>query len=812
MTDRSSATVATQRILTLRHLPIGATAVISQVGGGEKLRQHLLDMGIIPGAAVTMVKHAPMGDPVEVRTHGYELTLRLADCDAVEVLEAPECAATCPANTMNTGCPVHDGRFPGGHPHETEHPGLGETGRFHDSTQEHPLPVDQMLTFALVGNQNSGKTTLFNRLTGSNLHVGNFPGVTMEAVTAQVKQYAHAQIADLPGIYSLSPYSAEELLTREFIITNKPEGIINIVDATNLERNLYLTTQLLELGVPMVLALNMMDEVSSNKGSILVNQLESMLGIPVVPISALNGQGIDELMAHALHVAHFQERPEAQDLCACWDHNGAVHRCIHGIMHLIEDHCQATGIPVRFAASKLAEGDDRLCGQLGLDSNEIQTIEHIVVQMEHESGLDRRAALASMRYGYIDRVCAETVVRPQESAEHARSKKIDQIVTGKWTGIPTFIAVMALTFYLTFSVFGAWLQGLLEEGIGALGRVVESWMMEGQVNDVVQSLVMDGIFSGVGSVVSFLPIIVVLFFFLSILEDSGYMARVAFLMDKPLRRLGLSGRSIVPMLIGFGCSVPAIMASRSLPSERDRRMTVLLTPFMSCSAKLPVYAFLCAAFFPDYAGLVLVFLYVLGVSVGILCAAVMKRTLFRGEAVPFVMELPNYRLPDMKNVGHLLWDKAWDFLKRAFSVIFLATLVIWVLQTFSPALNVVADSSESILAHVAGVLAGLFAPLGFGDWRIVVALISGFMQKEAVIGSLSVLFGSAAGLAGAITPLAGLSLAVFCLLYTPCIAAIASVRKELGGGWALAMVVAQCAIAWLVAALVRVIGLLVGLP
>ena len=783
---------------TLKDLPIGKTATVVSVGGEGALRQHFLDMGIIPEADVTMVKHAPMGDPVELRIHGYELTLRLDDAARIEV------------------CDVRDGERPARIEHRAveplTHPGLGESGkRFHDKATEHPLPEGEVITFALAGNQNCGKTTLFNQLTGANQHVGNFPGVTVDRKDGAIKGHPETLVTDLPGIYSMSPYTSEEIVTRAFLLDEHPRGIINIVDATNIERNLYLTMQLMELGIPMVLALNMMDEVTGNGGSVRVNEMEELLGIPVVPIVASKAEGIPELIDHALHVAKFQESPVRQDFCSPEDHGGAVHRCLHSIMHLIEDHAARAGIPVRFAASKLAEGDGLVLDALDLDQNEKEMLEHIIVQMETERGLDRAAAVAEMRFSFINRICAQTVVKPRESREHKRSQAADRILTGRFTAIPAFIAIMAVVFWLTFNVIGAWLQELLDAGIGWLSDAVASLMAAGQVNGVLQSLVVDGIFNGVGSVVSFVPIIVVLFFFLSLLEDSGYMARVAFVMDKLLRKIGLSGRSIVPMLIGFGCTVPSVMASRTLPSERDRKMTVLLTPYMSCSAKLPIYAFLTAAFFPENGALVMVGLYFGGILVGILVALLLRKSLFAGEAVPFVMELPNYRMPGAKNVGRLLWEKAADFMQRAFTVIFVATIVIWFLQTFDFSLNVVADSQTSMLAVVAGLIAPVFAPLGFGDWRISTALISGVMAKESVVSTLSVLFGGTAALTAALSPLAALSLLVFCLLYTPCIAALASVKRELGGKWAVGVALFQLAVAWVVAFIVHGVGLLIGL-
>ena len=701
--------------MTLRELPVGKTATIRSVGGEGALRQHFLDMGLIPQGEVTVVKYAPMGDPVELRIHSYELTLRLADAEKIEIENIRDAGQVKPEKKERTAIP---------------HPGLGEGGKYHEKETEHPLPDTEVLTFALAGNQNCGKTTLFNQLTGSSQHVGNFPGVTVDRKDGTIRGKENTLVTDLPGIYSMSPYSSEEIVTRNFVLNEHPKGIINIVDATNIERNLYLTMQLMELDIPMVLALNMMDEVRENGGSILVNQMEEMLGIPVVPISAAKNEGIDELVAHALHVAKYQERPRETDYCDANEDGGAVHRCLHGIMHLIEDHAKAAQIPVRFAAAKLAEGDTLILEALKLDQNEKEMLEHIVKQMETERGLDRAAAIAHMRFDFIENVCDETVVKPRESKEHLRSVKIDKILTGKYTAIPCFIGIMGLVFFLTFGVIGAFLQNILEVSIDALGGLVDQWMGAANVNSVLRSLVMDGIFTGVGSVLSFLPIIVTLFFFLSMLEDSGYMARVAFVMDKLLRKIGLSGRSIVPMLVGFGCTVPGVMASRTLPSERDRKMTILLTPFMSCSAKLPIYAFFAAAFFPKHSALVMIALYFGGILMGILMALVFRGTLFKGNAVPFVMELPNYRMPGAKNVGHLLWDKAKDFLQRAFTVIFMATLVIWFLQTFDGHLNIVSDSQESILATVASVIAPVFAPMGFGDWRISTALITGFMAKR----------------------------------------------------------------------------------
>ena len=782
--------------MTLKDLPIGKTATIRTVGGEGALRQHFLDMGIIPKAEVTMVKYAPMGDPIEVRVHSYELTLRLADAEKIEIEEVHE-EKTHPGTS----------RIPAG-ARTLPHPGLGEGGKYHDKSDENPLPDGTVLTFALAGNQNCGKTTLFNQLTGSNQHVGNFPGVTVDRKDGMIRGRKNTLVTDLPGIYSMSPYSSEEIVTRNFVLNEHPKGIINIVDATNIERNLYLTMQLMELDVPMVLALNMMDEVRDNGGSVLVNEMEKLLGIPVIPISAAKNEGIGELIEHALHVAKYQEKPGRQDFCDAEDHGGAVHRCLHGIMHLIEDHAEKAGIPVRFAAAKLAEGDHLILDQLGLDENEKETLEHIIVQMEAERGLDRAAAIADMRFTFIEKICSKTVVKPHESKEHLRSVRMDRILTGKYTAIPCFIAIMAAVFFLTFNVIGAALQTLLELGIGYLTDVVDHLFTVWNVNETLHSLVIDAVFNGVGSVLSFLPVIVTLFFFLSLLEDSGYMARVAFVMDKLLRKIGLSGRSIVPMLVGFGCTVPGVMASRTLPSERDRKMTILLTPFMSCSAKLPIYGFFTAAFFPKHGGLVMVALYFGGILMGILMAFLLRGTMFRGEAVPFVMELPNYRMPGAKNVGQLLWEKARDFLQRAFTVIFLATIVIWFLQTFGTHLNLVADSKDSILAVISGRIAPVFAPLGFDDWRISTALITGFMAKESVVSTLSVLFGSTEALLGVITPAAAASLLVFCLLYTPCVAAIASIRRELGGKWAAGVVIGQCVVAWLAAGVVHIIAML----
>ena len=779
--------------MTLKELSVGSSAIVTTVGGEGALRQHFLDMGVIPGAQVTLVKFAPMGDPMELRIHGYELTLRLADAEKIEIqpVSAQPAQKTAPAKAVADA---------------TAHPGLGEGGKYHVKADEHPVSEGTTLTFALAGNQNCGKTTLFNQLTGSSQHVGNFPGVTVDRKSGAIRGHADTEITDLPGIYSMSPYTSEEIVTRQFIIGEKPLGIINIVDATNIERNLYLTMQLMELDVLMVLALNMMDEMRGNGGSIRINEMEEMLGIPVVPISAAKNEGVDELVRHALHVAKYQERPGRTDFCDMNDHGGAVHRCLHGIMHLIEDHAKRADIPLRFAATKLVEGDARICELLCLTENEQEMIEHIIKQMEDERGLDRAAAIADMRFSFIEKLVDQTVIKPHESRERARSRRIDRFLTGKYTAIPAFIAIMGLIFFLTFNVIGAGLQTLLEIGIDQLTILTDKALTAAHVNQVLHSLIIDGIFNGVGSVLSFLPIIVVLFFFLSLLEDTGYMARVAFVMDKLLRKIGLSGRSIVPMLIGFGCTVPGVMASRTLPSERDRRMTIMLTPFMSCSAKIPIYSVFVAAFFPKYKALAMGGLYVFGILIGVLAALVFGKTLFRGNPIPFVMELPNYRMPGAKNVAQLLWEKAKDFLQRAFTVIFVATIIIWFLQTFDLRFNIVSDSKDSILAVVAGWIAPIFAPLGFGDWRISTALITGFMAKESVVSTLTVLFGSSTALTTLLTPLSAVSLLVFCLLYTPCVAAIASVKRELGGKWAAGVVIGQCIIAWLMAGLVYGMG------
>ena len=770
--------------MKLSELKPGESARITKVGGSGSLRQHFLDMGLIPDAFLTLIKLAPMGDPMEFMVHGYELSIRKDD--AAEIECEKEEAEKIDIKPLRGD--------------EQDHPGLGEEGKYHEKKGETPLEEGETITFALAGNQNCGKTTLFNQLTGSNQHVGNFPGVTVDRKSGAIRGHENTLVTDLPGIYSLSPYTAEEIVSREFILKENPRGIINIVDATNIERNLYLTLQLMELDIPMVLALNMMDEVRGNGGTVKINEMERMLGIPVVPISASKNEGVDELVKHAIHVAYYQEKPGRQDFCSPDDHGGAVHRAIHGIMHLIEDHAKSAGIPLRFAACKIIEGDHLVEDALNLTKNEKEMIEHIIIQMEEERGMDRAAAMADMRFSFIEDVCSRTVVKPHESKEHARSVKIDKILTGKYTAIPCFILIMALVFYLTFNVVGAFLQELLEKGIENLTVIVDNALTRGGVNEVIHSLVIDGIFTGVGSVLSFLPLIVVLFFFLSLLEDTGYMARVAFVTDKALRKIGLSGRSIVPMLVGFGCTVPGVMASRTLPSARDRKLTVLLTPFMSCTAKLPVYVFFASIFFPKHSGLVIVSLYALGIIMGIIVALVGKNTFFKGEAVPFVMELPSYRMPGAKNVLMLLWDKAKDFLERAFSVIFVASTVIWLLQSFDLRLNFVSgvDNSKSILASIAGVVAPVFSLQGFGDWRIVTALVAGFMAKESVVSTLSVLTGTVGALSALITPSAAYSLLVFCLLYTPCVAAIASIKRELGVKWSFFVVVFQCLLAWVV--------------
>ncbi len=775
--------------MTLKELKIGQPAVIDQVGGEGALRQHFLDMGVLPGAELKIEKYAPMGDPMEVRIHGYELTLRLDEAGQIEVHEIEELSDEQEKKQAKSKS-------------VKEHPGLGEDGKYHVKADEHPLKEGTKIHFALAGNQNCGKTTLFNQLTGSNQHVGNFPGVTVDRKSGCIKGNELTEVVDLPGIYSLSPYTSEEIVSREYILNEHPEGIINIIDATNIERNLYLTMQLMELNVPMVLALNMMDEVRGNGGTVYINEMESMLGIPVIPISAAKNEGIDELINHALHVAMYQEHPGRMDFCEENDHNGAVHRCLHGIMHLIEDHAKTANIPVRFAATKLVEGDERILDKLELTQNEKEMLEHIICQMEEERNMDRAAAIADMRFSFIKKLVRACVVKPHESKERERSRRIDKVLTGKYTAIPAFVGIMALIFYLTFHVIGGGLQELLENLIEKLSVLVQQGMTAIHVNDVIQSLVLDGIFQGVGSVVSFLPIIVTLFLFLSLLEDTGYMARVAFVMDKLLRRIGLSGRSIVPMLIGFGCSVPGVMASRTLPSQRDRKMTIMMVPFMSCTAKLPIYGFFANAFFPGKEAIVMITLYFTGILVGIITAMILKQTKFKGEAVPFVMELPNYRMPGLKNVMQLLWEKAKDFLERAFTVIFLATIIIWFLQTFSLHLSVVTDSKDSILAVIAGLIAPIFKPLGFGDWRISTALMTGFIAKESVVSTLSVLFKSTEGLFEILTSAAAAALLVFCLLYTPCVAAIASIKRELGAKWAGVIMLMQCVIAWICAFLV----------
>ena len=779
--------------MTLKELEIGKSAVITTVGGDGALRQHFLDMGVIPGTEVTVIKYAPMGDPMELMLHGYELTLRLADADQITVtpLSASQ-AASAPLQAAS----------------KVAHPGLGEGGRFHPKGSGDPLPDGTTLTFALVGNQNSGKTTLFNQLTGANQHVGNFPGVTVSRKDGVIRGRDNTLVTDLPGIYSMSPYSSEELVSRSFVLDEKPKAIINIVDASNIARNLYLTMQLLEMDIPVVVALNMMDEVTANGGSIDVNRMEALLGTPVVPISAAKRQGVEELIEHAIHIAHYQEKPLRQDFCDENDHGGAVHRCLHGIIHLIEDHALRAGLPVRFAAAKVIEGDEMVLEQLGLDQNEQEMLEHIILQMETERGMDRAAAMADMRFAFIHKVCSQTVTNPSESRERIRSEKLDRFLTGKYTAIPAFIGIMALVFFLTFNVIGAGLQTLLEYSISGLTALADRALTAAAVNPAIHGLIIDGIFAGVGSVLSFLPIIVTLLFFLSLLEDSGYIARVAFVMDKLLRRIGLSGRSIVPLLIGFGCTVPAVMSTRTLPSERDRRMTILLTPFMSCTAKLPIYGFFVNAFFPKQGGLIMVGLYLLGILVGILAAYLYRGTLFQGEAAPFVMELPNYRIPGAKNVAQLLWEKAKDFLQRAFSIILIATVVVWFLQSFDLHLNIVEDSQQSILAMIAGLLAPVLRPLGLGDWRIVTSLITGFMAKESVVSTMEILFGGS--VQTAMTSLSAAALLVFSLLYTPCVAAIASVKRELGRKYAVGMVVWQCAVAWIAALAVRLIGLALG--
>ena len=780
--------------MTLKDLKIGESAVITAVGGEGALRQHFLDMGVIPGAEVTVVKFAPMGDPMELQIHGYELTLRLADAGQIDIQ---------PIDERSNKHSRIDKIYP------SAHPGLGEDGKYHAKGDGDPLPDGTLLTYALVGNQNCGKTTLFNQLTGSNQHVGNFPGVTVDRKDGPIKGHPNTRVTDLPGIYSMSPYTSEEIVSRNFVLGDKPKAIINIVDATNIERNLYLTMQLLEMHIPMVVALNMMDEVTNNNGAIDINGMESLLGVPVIPISAAKNEGVRELIDHAIHIARYQERPQKQDFCSKDDHGGAIHRAIHAVESIIEDHTERAGLPLRFCATKVIEGDSLILEQLQLDQNEMAMIRHIVVQMEKEGGMDRSAAIADMRFDFIEYVCERTVKKPTESKERIRSEKIDRILTGKWTAIPCFIAIMGAVFFLTFNVIGAFLQGLLESGIDALTGTVDAWMTEVHVSHALHGLVIDGIFGGVGSVLSFLPIVVTLFFFLSIMEDSGYVARVAFFMDKLLRKIGLSGRSIVPMLIGFGCTVPAVMATRTLPSKRDRRMTILLTPVMSCTAKLPIYAFFVSAFFPGKGGFIMTGLYVLSIAVGILVAMLFKKTLFKGEAVPFVMELPNYRMPGVKNVAQLLWEKAKDFLSKAFSVILIATIIVWFLQSFDIHLKLVSDSSESLMAMISGWLVPLFAPLGLDDWRIVTSLISGFMAKESVVSTMGILFGDS--IYTALSTVSAATMLIFSLLYTPCVAAIASIKRELGGKWAFGVVIWQCFVAWVIALVVRLICMAIGM-
>lgn len=781
--------------MTLRELKIGQTCRVISVGGEGALRQHFLDMGVIPETEIKVVKFAPMGDPMQLRVHGYELTMRLADAEKIEVEEVK---LTREARKAERRRMVLAKQTP-----DQEHPGFGESGRYHDKTHENPVPEGTKLTFALAGNQNCGKTTLFNQLTGANQHVGNFPGVTVDRKSGQIRDHANTEVVDLPGIYSLSPFSQEEIVSRDFIIKSHPQGIINIVDATNIERNLYLTMQLMELGLPMVLALNMMDEIEGNGGTIRINEMEETLGIPVLAISAMKNQGVNELIEHAIHVAKYQESAARQDFCSPEDHGGAVHRCLHAIMHLIEDHAKAADIPLRFAAGKIVEKDPLVIEALKLSQNESETIEHILCQMEEERGLDRSAAIADMRFSFIEELCKKTVIKPHLSKEHIRSLLVDKVLTGKWTALPSFLLIMSLVFWLTFSSVGAWLQGMLQNGIQTVTSVIDEILLSWNVNDVIHSLIINGIFGGVGSVLSFVPLIVLLFFFLSLLEDSGYMARIAFVTDHLLRKIGLSGRSIVPMLIGFGCSVPSVMSSRTLPSERDRKLTIMLTPFMSCTAKLPVYAFFTTVFFPNNSGLVICLLYVLGIVTGIITALIMKRTLLKGEAVPFVMELPNYRMPGIKNVARLMWDKAKDFIQRAFSVIFVASIIIWFLQSFNFRFDLVKDSADSILAVVANWIAPIFEPLGFGDWKIVTALVSGFMAKETVVSTLSVLYGEVESLLAVMSIASSAALLVFCLLYTPCIAAIAAIKRELGPKWARRIVIFQCLIAWIIALLVK---------
>ncbi len=790
----------------LSELQPGESARIEEVGGEGALRQHFLDMGVIPGTEITLVKRAPLGDPLEFRLRGYELTLRIADAEEISIT-APEKTAEAREGTSAGSAGKKDAAGRARRPH-TAHPGLGEEGKYHPKGSGDPLPEGTVLTFALVGNQNSGKTTLFNQLTGSNQHVGNFPGVTVDRKDGAVRGRPDTRITDLPGIYSMSPYSSEEMVSRNFVIEDHPRAIINIVDATNFERNLYLTMQLLEMNVPMVVALNMMDEMRGNGGTVDINRMEAMLGVPVVPISAAKNEGVDELIRHAVHIAKYQERPLRQDFCSAEDHGGAVHRALHAVSHLIEDHAERTGLPLRFAASKLLEGDSEIAERLQLDQNEKEMLEHIVLQMEKERGMDHSAAMADMRFEYIQKVSEACVIHPRESRERIRSEKADRILTGKYTAIPVFIGIIGLVFFLTFFVIGPFLQDLLETGIGALSDAVSRAMQAGHVNETIQNLVTDGIFEGVGSVVSFLPIIVTLFFFLSLLEDSGYIARVAFVMDKMLRRIGLSGRSIVPMLIGFGCTVPAVMSTRTLSSDRDRRMTILLTPFMSCTAKLPIYGFFADAFFPEISWLIITGLYLLGILTGVGMARIFRRTLFKGEAVPFVMELPNYRLPSMRNVWQLLWEKARDFLHRAFSVILIATIVVWFLKSFNFRFNLVTDSHESMLAVIAGGIAPVFRPVGMDDWRIVTSLVSGFMAKESVVSVMEFLFSGGVAALGTLT---AICMMVFSLLYTPCVAAVTSIQREMGGRWALIVIAFHCGLAWVAALIIRLIGLALGM-
>ena len=779
--------------MTLNEIKIGQTARVVTVGGKGALRQHFLDMGLIPGTEITVVKYAPLGDPIELIVHGYALTIRLDDAKNIVV------------------CPVEKKKQSQKRKSEIsrrEHPGLGEGGRFHPKGSGNPLPEGTALTFALVGNQNCGKTTLFNRLTGSKQHVGNFPGVTVDRKDGEIKGYPKTKITDLPGIYSMSPYSSEEIVSRNFVLNEKPHAIINIIDATNIERNLYLTMQLLEMNIPMVVALNMMDELTSNGGSVDINEMENLLGVPVVPISAAKNFGIDELVEHAVHIAKYREKPLRQDFCSKDEHGGAVHRCLHSICHLIEDHAEAAHLPLRFCAAKVVEGDELIISQLNLEQNEKETMEHIILQMEKERRLDRSSAIADMRFSFIIRLCSQTVTKPIESKEVVVSRNIDNILMGKYTAIPLFIGIMALMFWLTFNVIGAFLQSLIEYGIDMLTNVVDSALSNADVNSVIHSLIIEGIFQGIGSVLSFLPIILTLFFFLSMLEDSGYIARVAFFMDKLLRKIGLSGRSIVPMLVGFGCSVPAVMATRTLPSERDRKMTILLTPFMSCTAKLPIYGFFVSAFFPGKGFLIMTGIYLLGIIMGIVSALLYKTFLFKGEPVPFVMELPNYRLPGAGNVAHLLWEKAKDFLQRAFSVILIATVVIWFLQKFDIHFNLVDNEQNSILAWVTKLFVPIMKPIGLGDWRILVSLISGFMAKESVVTTLNILY--AGDITSSISTLSAICMLVFSLLYTPCVAAIASIRRELGRKWSIGVVIVQCAVAWAVTLVFHLLGLIIG--